>query len=122
MSESLPPAVDEDEAEPPEPPRLRALRRLVTTLTVVLILGMTAVTGTLVWRLSGLAGGGGAAPAGIAADSLTLPEGHRVIALGGAGAEVLVLAATPEGGEVLLAFARADGRLLSRTAVRRGGP
>mgnify|MGYP006287387887 CR=1 FL=1 len=123
MSQTLPPGLDEDEAEPPEPPRLRFLRRLVTALTLVLILGMTAVAGTLVWRLSGLAaGGGGAAPSGVAAEALSLPAGARVIALGGAGGEVLVLVETAEGGEALLAYDRADGRLLSRTEVRRSGP
>ena len=62
-----------------EVPQLRSLRRLVSILTVVLIFGMVAVAGSLIWRISSEPGGG---EARVTADDVTLPTGETVTAVG----------------------------------------
>ncbi|WP_316014798.1 DUF6476 family protein [Roseobacter sp. HKCCA0434] len=59
---------------PPEPASLRLLRRLVTTLTVVMILGVIAVVGLLVIRLQ-------PADAPPLPSGITLPAGERALAI-----------------------------------------
>ncbi|MEO0820282.1 MAG: DUF6476 family protein [Pseudomonadota bacterium] len=101
---------------------VRRLRRLVTTLTVVLILGVVAVAATLVIRLSALTAGpvrAGPDLAPVAAETLVLPAGERILALGRADGEVLVATEDAEGGAWLRIFDAASGESRSVTRIER---
>jgi molybdopterin-binding protein len=109
-----------DDDEIPEPAPVRRLRLLVTTLMVVLIAGMITVTAALVIRLG--IGGGTEMPATLApvsADSLTLPAGAEIRALGRGPGEVLVLTRDADGAERLRILDAASGAVRSVTPVRR---
>lgn len=69
MNDPLPDASD----AAPEPGNLRALRLLVTTLTVVMILGVVVVVGLLVTRLSD--------KTPPLPDQIALPAGARALAV-----------------------------------------
>ncbi|MEM7507591.1 MAG: DUF6476 family protein [Pseudomonadota bacterium] len=115
---SLPdPPPDQDA---PEPPSLRRLRMLVTTLMVVLILGMVSIVAVLVIRLGGF-GGGGVSPAiqPIDATAFEMPLGAEVTALGRGSNMVLVWLRLPDGAEVLHEYDAATGTLRSATPIRR---
>lgn len=96
---------------------MRRLRLLVTTLMVVLILGMVTIVAAMVVRL-GLMDVPGA-PAPITAESLVLPEGHDVVSIGRGGGEVLILTRSPDGVETLRTFDAATGEPVSATSVTR---
>jgi hypothetical protein len=106
--------------EVPEPPQLRRLRWLVTGLTVVLIVGVLAIAGTIVIRLG--FGVGQAVSAGpIRAERFVLPPEAEIVAVGrGPGAVIFVLR-QPDGAEVLQVFDEATGDPVSRTAIVREG-
>lgn len=108
------------EEDLPEPAALKRLRWLVTALLGVLIVGMIAVTLTLVIGVSGL--GERTAPVPIAAERLTLPTDERVTALGRAQGEILIWTRDAAGTERLRAFADVDGTPRSVTAVVREFP
>ena len=76
MNAPLPDPAATPEAEPsaPEPRTLRLLRRLVTTLMVVMILGVLVIVGLLVTRLSGSR----SLPM---PETVALPEGVRALAV-----------------------------------------
>ncbi len=84
-------------------------------LTVTLGLGMILIAGTVAWRLWS------AAPPAlpIRAESLALPAGAEITALGASPSEILAAVRLPDGAEALLTFRRADGALLSQTPIRR---
>ena len=63
-----------DDTPSPEPANLRFLRRLVTVLTAVMILGIAAVVGLLVLRLS-------TPPRPMLPETVTLPDGVRAEAV-----------------------------------------
>lgn len=88
---------------------------MVTALTAILALGMIVIAGTIAWRLWT------AAPPArpVAADSLPLPAGREITALGASPSELLVTTRDAEGREHLLLFRRADGALLSETPIER---
>ncbi len=102
----------EDEEEPPQ---VRRLRMLVMVLIVVLILGFVAMVGTIVIRL----GFPDQRPQPIAADALSLPAGHDIIATGQGKGTVHVLLRDPDGSEMLYVFDARTGAELSKTAIIR---
>ncbi|GMG81815.1 hypothetical protein LNKW23_10280 [Paralimibaculum aggregatum] len=129
------PPPPDDEA--PEPPALRRLRLLVSLLMAVLILGTITVSGALVMRLGMIgpgaapepaAGAGGAAavappamdPVAVAAEALALPEGERVVAVGRAGPELLLVTEDASGTERLRGYDAATGAARSVTRLERG--
>lgn len=111
------PEPDEDGLFPETAP-LRRLRLLVTTLTIVLIAGVLTVSTLLVIRLGG-AGARDEAPV-IAAlpETIAVPAGFRVIAVGrGRAGEVLLVVEDGEGAVRLRAHDAATGALLSEAAI-----
>ncbi|MEL6576641.1 MAG: DUF6476 family protein [Pseudomonadota bacterium] len=113
-------ALDDDDL--PEPPQVRRLRLLVTVLTVVSILGVVAVVGLLVIRLLMVPGpsapGLAALPDG-AAERIALPAGERIVAIGGAGAVMLVATEDTGGQERLRRFDAETGAVLGVTLIDR---
>lgn len=105
----------------PEPPTLRRLRLLVTTLMVVLILGMVSIVAVLVIRLGGFGAVGQIATVAdpIAADRFALPEGAEVRALGRGPGVVLIWLRQPDGSEMLHEYEAVGGGLRSATPIRR---
>lgn len=91
---------------------------MVTALTAILALGMIVIAGTIAWRLAGPLSD--ARP--MTAETLALPEGHVVTAMGGSGPELSFLTRDAAGDEHVLIYRRSDGALLSSTPVRRGEP
>ena len=87
-------------------------------LMVVLGLGMALIAGTIAWRLGWNEPAIGL-PAPVAAESLALPAGAEILALGGSGGEIFVALRLADGSESLLTFRRADGALLSQTEIAR---
>ncbi len=89
-----------DDTPSPEPANLRFLRRLVTVLTAVMILGIAAVVGLLVLRLS-------TPPRPMLPETVTLPDGVRAEAVTfGAGWYAVVTDA-----DTILIFDSATGAL-----------
>lgn len=115
MAQNVVPPGPEDDGDFPEPPRLRALRRMVMALTAILALGMVVIAGTVAWRLWT------AAPPArpVAAESLAIPAGATITAVGASSAEILVTTRGAEGGERLRVYRRRDGALLSVTPIAR---
>ena len=111
---AAPPVPDEPE-EPPEPPRLRRLRRLVTALAAAMILGVIAVAATLVIRVAGLAPG----PGPVAAESIALPAGAEITAVGRSGGELLLVTRGADGTERVRAFDAETGEPRSVTEIAR---
>lgn len=111
------PAGFRDDEDAPEPPSLRRLRLLVTTLTVVLILGMLVIVAAMVVRLGLFDESGPAGP--IAAERLTLPDGAEVLSLGRAEGQILILTRDANGAETLRVFDAATGARVSETPVAR---
>jgi Family of unknown function (DUF6476) len=104
----------------PEPPRLRRLRWLVTGLTVVLILGVLAIAGTIVIRLG--FGVGEAVSAGpIRAERIVLPPNATILAVGRGPGTVLFVLRGPDGAETLQVFDEATGAPVGQTAIAREG-
>lgn len=103
----------------PEPAPVRQLRRLVSLLIIVLIAGVLTVSITLVIRLKSLGGGEAGLQAVIAAPGLAVPPGEAVVALGRAGAEILLLTRAGDGAETLRAYDAATGEPRSATPIRR---
>lgn len=121
-----------DDEDLPEPPQIRRLRRLVSALIVVLIAGVLIVTGTLVIRLvdrsaARVSQDGDPKVAlrdalsrpAIAADAFNLPEGNRVIALGRAAEEVLIVTRDAAGREWLHSFDAETGAVRSISRIER---
>jgi hypothetical protein len=100
----------------PEPPQVRRLRLLVNALIFVLIAGVVTVAATLVIRLGAI---GPAEVAPIAAETLALPPGEAITAIGRAGGEVLVTTRDDAGAERLRAFDAATGAERSVTTIVR---
>lgn len=95
-----------DDAPSPEPANLRFLRLLVTVLTTVMILGIAAVVGLLILRLS-------TPPRPTLPDAVTLPEGVRADAVTfGAGWYAVVT----DAGTILI-FDSATGELRQSVAI-----
>lgn len=111
-----PPSGARDE-EFPEPPRLRRLRLMVTVLILVLIAGVVTVVGALVINLAALTGG--ALSGGVAAESLSLPPGEEIVAVGEGRGSLILVTRDAAGIERLRRFDRESGALLSATDVRR---
>ena len=89
---------------------------MVMGLLVTLALGMVVIAGTIAWKLSRER-----APAKpVAAESLTLPQGETITALGASPSELLVTTRDSSGQERLRVFRRADGKPLSVTTIERG--
>ena len=89
-----------DDTPSPEPANLRFLRRLVTVLTLVMILGIAAVVGLLVLRLS-------TPPRPVLPATVKLPDGVRAEAVTfGAGWYAVVTDA-----DTILIFDSATGAL-----------
>lgn len=89
-----------DDTPSPEPANLRFLRRLVTVLTAVMILGIAAVVGLLVLRLS-------TPPRPMLPETVALPDGVRAEAVTfGAGWYAVVTDA-----DTILIFDSATGAL-----------
>lgn len=98
--------------EEPEPPHLRRLRLLVNLLMLVMILGMVIIAGTILIRI-GL--GGGAQT--VSAETIALPDGHDVLALGEGDGTLLFLLAGPTGQRTLYRFDASDGTLIGTVDV-----
>ena len=98
---------------------MRRLRLLVTTLMVVLILGMMIIVGTLVFRIGFAERPGGTDPGPITAETLRLPEGAEVLSLGRANGQVLALTRDPSGAETLRVLDAASGAEVSATPIER---
>lgn len=98
---------------------------MVSALILVLIAGVVVIAATIVIRLGGLGsiGEGAQDAAGLAApvgaDSLALPAGAEIRAIGRAGGEILIVTRGPDGTEALRAFDAATGAVRSVTAIRR---
>lgn len=95
--------------DPGTPPEIRFLKRLVTTLTVVMIVGLVTIVALLVIRL-------GAVPAPLPAlpENLTLPEGAQPEAVTIARNWVVVVT---ERGEILLYDRAAGGAPVRRVGT-----
>ncbi|MBY8974226.1 hypothetical protein KHP62_00305 [Rhodobacteraceae bacterium NNCM2] len=103
----------------PEPPALRRLRLLVTVLTSVLIIGMLTMVTIFVIRLGGIGTLSTPSPqAPIEAESLTLPTGAEITAVGRGQKTVLITTEGPAG-EILHVFDAATGAPLSTIEVKR---
>lgn len=100
-----------------EVPQLRSLRRLVSVLTIVLIFGMVAVAGALVWRISSEPGA--AAPL-VTADEITLPAGEIVTSVGATEAALSLFTRDAEGVERLRVFDPATGDETGVLTIGRG--
>ena len=99
-----------------EVPQLRSLRRLVSVLTIVLIFGMIAVAGALIWRISSE---GGATAALITAEEITLPAGETVTAIGATEAALSFVTRDAAGVERLRVFDPASGEETGVLDIRR---
>lgn len=110
------PRADEDL---PEPPQVRRLRRLVSLLILVLIGGMLVVVVAMVLQLGALKGDRAAAPGPVTADAFALPGNAKVVSLGRAEGQVLMLTRDPSGAETLRVFDAASGAEVSATPIRR---
>ncbi len=117
MTRNLPPAAGEEEEEFPETPRLRLLRRTVMGLMVALILGVIVIAGTIAWRLGGAPAA--APPSVLSAETIALPAGAEIVALGGDGGLLLVVVRDSDGAERILTFRKSDGAELAATGIRR---
>lgn len=110
--------VQNPDEEFPEPPQLRRLRWLVTGLTVVLILGVLAIAGTIVIRLG--FGVGEAVSAGpIRAERFVLPPEAEIVAVGRGPATVMFVLRGRDGAETLQVFDEATGAPVSLTVIAR---
>jgi hypothetical protein len=96
--------MSQSSANGPLPPDLRLLKALVTTLLVVMILGLLAIVWLLVTRL------GTPAPLPDLPATVILPEGARATAVTFATDWLVVVT---DGGEVLV-YPRAGGTPVSR--------
>jgi hypothetical protein len=96
--------MSQSSANGPLPPDLRLLKALVTTLLVVMILGLLAIVWLLVTRL------GTPAPLPDLPATVILPEGARATAVTFATDWLVVVT---DGGEVLV-YPRAGGAPVSR--------
>lgn len=95
-----------DDAPSPEPANLRFLRLLVTVLTTVMILGIAAVVGLLILRLS-------TPPRPTLPEAVTLPDGVRANAVTfGAGWYAVVTDA-----DTILIFDSASGKLRQSVTI-----
>ncbi|MBL9058463.1 MAG: hypothetical protein JNK88_00365 [Mangrovicoccus sp.] len=95
-----------DEAPSPEPANLRFLRLLVTVLTTVMILGIAAVVGLLILRLS-------TPPRPTLPEAVTLPDGVRADAVTfGAGWYAVVTDA-----DTILIFDSVSGKLRQSVTI-----
>jgi hypothetical protein len=115
-----------DSEEPPEPPRLRALRLMVTVLTATLILGVVAIAAALVIRVTRadpppapMPAPAAFDPARLTAESLALPEGEDIVALGAAGDALMIVTRDASGAEWLRLFDPADGAALRAAPITR---
>jgi hypothetical protein len=122
IARSAPHGPDSD--EPPEPPRLRALRLMVTVLTATLILGVVAIAAALVIRVTRADPPPAPAPAAfdparLTAESLVLPEGEDIVALGAAGDALMIVTRDASGAEWLRLFDPADGAALRAAPITR---
>jgi hypothetical protein len=98
--------MSQSSANGPLPPDLRLLKALVTTLLVVMILGLLAIVWLLVTRL------GTPAPLPDLPAAVILPEGARAVAVTFATDWLVVVT---DAGEVLV-YPRAGGAAVSRVA------
>jgi hypothetical protein len=111
-----------DPEDLPEPPRIRALRRLVTTLTVVLILGMVTIAVTLVLRITRTPAPAPAPASVLWPDRIALPVGERITA-SGFGQGLLMLVTEDEAGAARLRLYDPEtGALQHVVAIERNGP
>lgn len=95
-----------DEAPSPEPANLRFLRLLVTVLTTVMILGIAAVVGLLILRLS-------TPPRPTLPEAVILPDGVRADAVTfGTGWYAVVTDA-----DTILIFDSATGKLRQSVTI-----
>lgn len=99
-----------------EVPQLRSLRRLVSALTIVLIFGMVAVAGTLIWRISSEPGA--AAPL-VTADEITLPAGEIVTSVGATEAALSFMTKDADDTERLRVFDPATGEETGVLEIKR---
>lgn len=100
-----------------EVPQLRSLRRLVSVLTIVLIFGMIAVAGTLVWRISSEPSA--AAPL-VTAEDIVLPSGETVTSVGATEAALSFTTKDASGVERLRIFDPATGEETGVLTIKRG--
>ena len=108
-------AYDPDE-EVIEPPQVRRLRLLVMALMVVLMLGIVTIAVTIVIRL-GFAGEASAQK--LTAETISLPEGAEITALGQSPQGMLVTVRMGDGSEALRVHDTATGELLHQTNIER---
>lgn len=85
---------------------------------------MLIVVGTLVIKIGEIGATGGsteraAEKTEVTAESVSLPEGAEVIAVGEGQGALLIAIRGADGGESLLRFDASSGELLSRTALDR---
>ncbi len=99
---------------------MRRLRWMVTTLTVVLILGVLTIAGTIVIRL-GFGFGEAVSAGAIRAERFVLPPEAAIVAVGRGSGTVLFVLRGPNGAETLQVFDEATGAPVSRTAIAREG-
>jgi hypothetical protein len=99
-----------DTPDPGTPPELRFLKRLVTTLTLVMILGLLTIVGLLVIRL-----GGAPAPLPALPENVTLPAEAQIAAVTLARDWLVVVT---EAGEILLYDRAAGGEPVQRVTPR----
>ncbi len=112
----MPAALDEEDDKPLSPEALvlqRRAIRLAALSGVLLLLGLLAVLGAIVYKII-------SAPNSqrttVAAEIL-VPEGTRVVSLAPADDALLLLIET-DGGQRILTVDRASGRVLGRTIIR----
>jgi hypothetical protein len=114
----------EDDDDLPEPPRVRALRRLVTVLTATLIVGVVAIAGALVIRIArppappAIPASAAFDVGALTAETVALPEGEAITALGAAGSGLMIATRDATGAERLRLYGP-DGALLRVVGVRR---
>ncbi len=108
-----------DDEELPEPPQVRRLRWLVSLLMLVLIGGMLVVAAAMVVQLGAFRASPGPPAGPVSADAFALPDGAKVVALGRAPGEVLILTRDAGGAETLRVFDAETGVEASATPIRR---
>lgn len=104
-----------DDDDFPEPPQVRRLRLLVSSLMVVLILGVLTIAATIVIRVGfGIGEGGGP----VTADRFSLPPGE-IVAVGRGSGTVLFVLRDKAGDERLLVFDEETGEPAGAGAIVR---
>ncbi len=95
-----------------EPPQLRSFRRLVSLLMVVMMIGILAIAGALVWKLTQPEGG---APVVAATGEIAVGEGIEVLSVSRAGPSLFLLVRDKATGARMIEERRASDRTLVGT-------